>query len=451
MRYIGKWQALDGELERLRGGFGGVFGWIALVLSVLLGLPTALLALVSFVAGEASMGLCCGSFALAMAVFGLWPLLRSASYILTNRRLLVTWRFGSPVAIPLARINRGQIAVDPLTSSLTLHGERPLSLRFIGGGRHLWSLLLLPASEEILDAEMMPGEMEAAPSTPLPHPSRPAAELCAGGSDSPAQKQQQVALKSADAPREPVDFIYWNALRIDGVVTQKGVALLRPDYFMFLPAAAAHNLVAMTGGVAAGIAADIVASAVAGAVAGADLHLESKAPFEVLLGHLSQCDAATFDTEVGRLAQEFDALVWKHGEAVVDRQTKTIPFQGRYVVNVHNRTTGVSGSLRRHQLPAFQRLCVLWPEVPDFEYRSVGANIFLTVMLLFFSAFSGCAIYFAIVEPNWLGTVATVFITLLTLVGWFGWFRTLWPKRSGAATHSPHHDLRHINAPRFEK
>src|SRR5215469_11724117 len=168
MPHIGKWPAQDGEFERLRGGFGGAFGWIELVLSVLLGLPTALFALVSLLAGEAAGGACCGSFAVMMAVFGVWPLLRSSSFILTNRRLLITSRFGSTTAIPLSRIDRGGITVDPLTSSLTIRGEQTATLRYIGRCRQLWSLLLLPVPHEAVDAEIVADEIASGQSAPPP-------------------------------------------------------------------------------------------------------------------------------------------------------------------------------------------------------------------------------------------------------------------------------------------
>ncbi len=112
MSLVGKWAAQEGEVERLRGGFGGVWGWLALVLSVLLGVPAAVIALAGLIGGEGLASLCCGSFALLVALGGLWPLLRSSAYVLTNRRLLVTPRLGSPVAIPLSGLDRGKITVD---------------------------------------------------------------------------------------------------------------------------------------------------------------------------------------------------------------------------------------------------------------------------------------------------------------------------------------------------
>ncbi|HVX11156.1 MAG TPA: hypothetical protein VHC22_08250 [Pirellulales bacterium] len=143
MLLVGKWPAQEREVERLRGGFGGAFGWLALVLSVLVGVPMAFLALLTLTAGEGLAGLCCGSFTLLAAFCGLWPLLRSSTYVLTNRRLIVAPRFGSTVAIPLSQLDRGKITVDPLTSSLTLHSERPIVLRYIRRSRQLWGLLLV--------------------------------------------------------------------------------------------------------------------------------------------------------------------------------------------------------------------------------------------------------------------------------------------------------------------
>lgn len=389
------------------------------------------------------MGLSCGSFALALAAFGLWPVLRSSSYILTNRRLIVTSRFGKTIDIPLSQIARGKIAVDPLTSSLTLRGKRTTTLRYIGGCRQLWSLLLLPAPDEASDAEILPDAVAATPFATAPSESSgPDYQAIAAARDAAEQESKQSDLQRGSS--DSVEFVYWHAQRIDGLKTQKGVAVLRPAYFVFLPATGTHNLAAMTAGAAAGVAAEAL-----------DIHTihikESKVPFDALLLHLAQCSAATFDAEMCRLVGEFNALVWKHGDAAVERTTKKIPLQGRYFVHVHNRTTGVTGSLRRDQLPAFHRLAAQWPEVPDLEYRSVASVVFMTVLLVFLSAFTGGAIYFAFVEPNVLGTIATVFITALTLAGWVAWFRTLLPKRRSTHDKTSDHDLRRINAPRFER
>jgi hypothetical protein len=413
-------------------------------MAFILGLPAAGLALLTILAGEASMGLCCGSFALIMALFGVWPVFRSASFILTNRRLLVTSRFGSTTVIPLTWIDRGRIRVDPLTSSLTLGGERTITLRYIRKCRPLWSLLLLPPPSEAIEAEIVPDEMSAVSSDVPPEPSAESdAGSCVEAGDNDQERSQADSLQPAPAVHEPVEFIWWNAQRLDGLSTQKGFAVLRPSYFLFLPATASKNLALMTAGA--------FAEVYAAALEIHQIHIEGKVPFEALLNHLTQTDAATFDVEMAKLSEEFDALVWRHGEAVVPRETKYIPFQGRNVVRVGNRAAFVSGGLRAEQVPAFLRLASQWPEVPDLEYRSVPMLIFAAVMLVFFSLFSGCAIFFAVNDPIAIGVVATGLVTLLTLAGWIGWFRALFPRRRTVAAQMGGEDLRKINAPRFEK
>ena len=433
MPLIGKWPALEGEFERLRGGFGGAFGWIALVHAFALGLPAACLSLLTIFAGEAPMGLCCGSFALVMALFGAWPVLRSSRYILTNRRLLVTSRFGSTNAIPLARIERGSITVDPLTSSLTLGGERPISLRYIGKCRRLWSLLLLPLPDEAIEAEILSDG--TSPFRTIVAADQP--------SETDSVCRDKAEAQPAPALHEPVDFVWWNAQRIDGLRTQKGIAILRASYFVFLPATDAKNLALMTAGAFAGAFAEHLGIH--------HIHIEGKVPFEALLDHLKSCDGATFDAEIAMLTKEFDAPMWQHGELVVPRETRFVPFQGRNVVYLANRTTVVSGGLQSEQVSTYRRLASLWPEVPDLKYRSTASTVFLAVLLVFFSIFSGCAIYFAIKEPVPVGTVATALITLLTLVGWIGWIRSVLPKRRATSAETPSKDLRKVNAPRFDK
>jgi hypothetical protein len=439
MSLVGKWPAQEGEVERLRGGFGGVLGWSALVLSLLLGTPAAVIALAGFVAGEGGAGLCCGSFALLAAFCGLWPLLRSSTYVLTNRRLIVTPRFGSTVAIPLSGLDRGRITVEPLTCSLTLHGERPIALRFIRRHRQLWGLLLVPVAEEVVGAEIVPETIS---------PFAPGTEIVMGGDSVPAQHTEDSPL-APRAPPAPVDFVWWQALRLDGLTARKGIAILRPDYFAFFPIADAQQLVGETAGVVVGIAADMVATAIAGAPFG-QIRVENKVPFEALLSHLSQCDAASFDDEIDRIVEEFDGLMWRHGDAVVDRKTKYIPLQGRHVANVHNRTTHIAGDVPTHQLADFHRLAERWPEIPDCEYRSTSSIVFLFVLLLFFSLLSGYSIYRTNEDPILLAIGATSLVTIATLVGWFGWFRMLAKPKANASS-ADQKDLRRINEPRFDR
>ena len=72
------------------------------------------------------------------------------------------------------------------------------------------------------------------------------------------------------------DVAYWEAYRVGGVSSQKGMAVLRPAYFAFLPSEAKVNQIGKLAGV--------VANEVAGQALGVTwVSAEAKMPVDLLL------------------------------------------------------------------------------------------------------------------------------------------------------------------------
>lgn len=417
---IGDWPALEGEFVRLQGGYGGVFAWAAMVASAALGLPSAALFALVLFSDKPTAGLCCGGFSLLMTLIGLWPVLRSSSFILTNRRLLVAGRFGAKAAIPLESIERGTIEGDALTSSLHLRGSRRWSLRYIANYRELWQWLLLPnGDDDPLDAEIVEDDSPVAAATPEAAEVRDAAIVAAG-----------------PAKRKPLELLWWKGALMHGLSNRKGIAVLRPDYFAFLPSSPATNLAARTTGAAAG------------AFGLHAIHAESSTPFEMLLSELSRRDGTAFDAEIAKLVDEFDGFMWRPGEAIINRGKRRYPITHLRPISVCNRQWLVAGSVTPQQEPFFEWLAKNWPDDPELHWRNVPFGIFSGILLCLLSAWSVFSIIKAREDPNFLSVGASAFMTLFTLTGWCCLIWHALPRRMREAYRSSESSLREINAPR---
>jgi hypothetical protein len=301
------------ERVLLRGGFGGAYGWTLLVSLVvpLFGLLMWVLALFFGDAGGVSGACCMLPWTLGWIVYGSWPWLRSGTYWLTNQRVHWKPRLGEALTVSFPEIAASDVRVSPLTSSLHIRGARKASLRYIRGSEKLWG-----------------GVNFFSQLGSLPAPS-----------------------ESAASTAEPLDAVWWQAVRGGTVSSQLGVAVWRPGYFAFLPSQARENLLLGMAGAFAG-------QAVHNATGIRVVSSKAKAPLEIILPELMRRSPSGFDAMVFKAVDQFGGLLWKPGEATVTREI--YPIGDSTALAFREGKDAVRGTVAQDQLPLVEAFAPRW-------------------------------------------------------------------------------------------
>ncbi|MBV9123575.1 MAG: hypothetical protein JO112_09475, partial [Planctomycetes bacterium] len=297
-----------GEKVLLRGGFGGMFGWVWTIPLVGLFLAGLIPLIVLGVVGknapvQAGGAVCGGVFLVILLITASWPYLLSGRYWLTNRRLFWKPRLRRVRSIPLAELRECNLRARPITSSLLIRGKRRLSLRFIGGMERLWGGLML--FRQLSPQDFRPQGMPTG------------------------------------------DMAWWTAYRRQRVSLQKGLAILRPDYFAFLPSEAGVNLLGE------------LAKGATGLVGVHWTRARAKMPLDLLVQELRGRDPDHFDRNIFETAQRFGGLIRRPGE--VDLTREEVPLRpSREGLVFRIGSTIIRGVPSQEQRPVVDRMLMHW-------------------------------------------------------------------------------------------
>ncbi len=323
-----------GERVLIRGGFGGQGGWSWLAgvgIGCLLFAPCVGLALFRGLADGNVPSALVGLVFLMLGLFvASLPYLLSGTYWLTNLRLHFKPRLGAAVAVPFADIDADRIRVGVLTSSLYVKGPRPVSLRYIRGLERLWGGLILFSQL---------GEVETTPA---------------------AERTEEVAC--------------WPAFSQGGLSSQRGMAVLRPGYFAFLPSEGKVNLLAQLG--------TGLGNQVAGQAVGVQwVSARAKLPVDLLLQVLYERDAESFDRYVFQAVQQLDGLLWEPGEAKLVKEA--FPLQpNRHVLLFKQKGQTVRGVPTPEQQPFVESVLPRWSRGKPVPVRQPVAGMVLVAVML---------------------------------------------------------------------
>jgi hypothetical protein len=331
------------EQVLLRGGFGGNWAWgwtIGLGLGwVVLGALVVAGMLSNLGQGQVVLGLALLPVLPISLVVAAWPFLRSGRYWLTNLRLHWKPRLGTAVAVPLPAIDLERIKVKAKTSCLFIRGDQSVSMRYIGDLERLWGGIILFSQLE----QFEPAE--------------------------PGERTEEVAC--------------WPAYLVETLSSQQGMAVLRPDYFAFLPSQEKVNVV---GQIAGGLAREVAGKAL-------DLEfeegVEAKLPIDLLLKLLYERNPESFDDHVSQVVEQQDGLLWKPGKVKVLREA--FPLRpSRYVLIFQKKKSAVRGVPAREQLPFIDKVLRTWfadSPIPTRQpvWRMVKVSLIFTVPALLFA------------------------------------------------------------------
>jgi hypothetical protein len=370
------------ERVLVSGGFGGKLPWswtISLGIGCVTLLPViARDALVALSRGRLLPGLIFLGMGLVLLFLTALPFLCSGRYWLTNLRLCWKPRLRAMISVPLRAIDVERLSVWDATSSLRIRGEMPVSLHCVGNLDRLWGGLMLFAKLE----EFEPAEME-------------------GGT-------QAVA--------------WWPAQCVDSLSKQQGIAVLRPEYFAFLPVGEKVNVV----GKVAGFAVRELADKVLGIEP--DERLEKKLPMDLLLEVLHERHPLELDACVHQAADQHDGIVWGPEDAEVLKEA--LPLQpSRCLLLFAKKRRVVRGLPSREQEPYVEYILQRWSEGGPIRIREpIGrlarlALMFTVPALLF--AWGGAVMGADPKKEPWESWLAYSFAATLGLLGLFSWILTI--------------------------
>ena len=261
---VGPFTLKQGEQLVLRGGSGGLFMWMCLIMLGPAGLFFLGYCLVSLFQEFKPSTLICllpGSLLFCFAGFG--SLLLSGRYWVTTQRLLWKPWLGGGKELEHADLKACKLDVSPTTKSLTVRGPTRMSLRCITKVDRLWGALTIFQNHGTLRFDH-------------------------GG--------------------EPVsDFIWAKGHWAQGTSSQVGFVLVRPGFVAFLPSQAKVGLASLMGDIAKGLA-----------MSGAGVYefrVTAKMPFELFLPLFARSKPDRFDRNIQGLAKYYGGLVWTRDEA----------------------------------------------------------------------------------------------------------------------------------------
>jgi hypothetical protein len=362
------------ERVLLSGGFGGKFPWswtISLVFACLLLFPFVVAgAWSNFSKGRVHFGL---ALLAMMAVFvfaAVWPFLRSGRYWLTNLCLYWKPRLGPAVAVPLSAIDPKRIAARQKTSSLIVRGQQPVSLRYVSDLERLWGGVILLS--------------------------------------------QLDAFEPPETGERTEDVACWPAECVEGMSSQQGMAVLRPEYFAFLPSQEKVNVVAE------------ITSKVLNIDPGESL--EAKLPVDLLLEVLHEQNPLSFDEYVYQVVEQHEGLVWEPGEA--DVMKEAFPLQPRrHVLIFAKKRCVVRGIPTREQGPFIDHVLRTWSEDRPIPVRQpigrvVKVSLLFTVLAVLF-AVGGHSLAANPQKKPWESWLAYGFAAVLGVLGLLCWVLTV--------------------------
>ncbi|HEY0076925.1 MAG TPA: hypothetical protein VGB77_22765 [Abditibacteriaceae bacterium] len=248
-------------------------------------------------------------FVVAVGIaISLWAFLSSGHYWLTTKRLIWKPRIGQLQQVALDSIDKEDIHVKPVTSSIVLQGKAPpgrITMSHISGLNRLWGALLLFSS---MDSDAL------------------------------------------EPDKELGDVVIWKAMRVEGLVIQSGIAVLRPDYLAFLPVENAND--------PGEVLKDSVTKAII-ASAFITFEAEAKYPVDLLIQVLREKAPEQFDSSIGELAQGRGGFIWRPHETQVRR--RSIPLRRRHLALwFDNGPVSVRGALDPAQINSAQLLLSSW-------------------------------------------------------------------------------------------
>jgi hypothetical protein len=230
----------------------------------------------------------------------------------------------------------------------------------------------------------------------------------------------------------------WPAYRVEGLSSQKGMAILRPGYLAFLPSAGRENLVdKLAGG---------FANELSGQVLGVKwISAQAKPPVDLLLQLLHGRDPGQFDAYVNKLVDRFGGQAWEPGEAEVVKEA--FPLQpNRHVLLFKQGGVAVRGVPAGEQLSFVDGVLSQWAEgkpirvvQPVWRLAAVSAVVTIPALLLAWGgyAMSGSK------DPDSNPGLAYGFAAAVGTVATLLWLVTLWvavrasrgPKSPPSANH----------------
>jgi hypothetical protein len=294
-------ELLSSERLLLSGGSGGTWPFLWLVMLAFYGAGLLVRELHEF----------SDPFVVAVAIaISLWAFLSSGHYWLTTKRLIWKPRIGQLQQVALDSIDKESIHVKPVTSSIVLQGKAPqgqinINLRHISGLNRLWGALLLFSS---MDGNAL------------------------------------------EPDKELGDVVIWKAMRVEGLVIQWGIAVLRPDYLAFLPVENAN--------VPGEVLKDTMTKAIM-ASAFITFEAEAKYPVDLLIQVLREKAPEEFDTTVAKLAHERGGMLWKQQQVQVRRRSPLLRPQ-HYTFWFENGPVSVQGGIDPAQLDSARLLLSTW-------------------------------------------------------------------------------------------
>jgi hypothetical protein len=165
----------------------------------------------------------------------------------------------------------------------------------------------------------------------------------------------------------------WPADRVEATSSQPGMAVLRPDYFAFLPSEEKSSVL---GKMASDLADEVLDRETA--------EVNAKLPVDLLLELLYERDPRTFDRYVRRVAKRQGGFVWEPGDAEVSKEA--FPLQpSRYVLIFAQSGRAVRGVPTRERETFVDEIVPAWADdggpapVRQPVRRLVKVSLILTV------------------------------------------------------------------------
>jgi hypothetical protein len=323
-----------GERLLLKGGFGGLFGWVwtctALPFTVL-GMGSLIVTDVvkDLMKGDVS-GTCVALVFLPIVLLvGLWPWLRSGRYWLTTRRLVWAPYLGKRQSMSASEVADSAIGpplLGVMTSSLRVRCVRCLTLRYISGLERLWGALWILDEFARLDLKPEHAGFEDAACLP--------------------------------------------ATRQKGLSVVEGFLVLRPAYVAFLPSGSATHLGRR------------VAWDVAWMLVGVTwTEARAKPPFDLLVPLLCAHDPAEFDSRIANVVEDHGGLLWRLSQ-VEKISRDEHPFALREALVMRKGKVRLRAPLRAHDLPTVARLILEWTDGnPPPRKRPIARMVLLSAIV----------------------------------------------------------------------